>query len=83
MKIGILGTGSVGDTTGSRLIELGHEVMMGSRTINNEKALGFVQKQNNRASNGTFADAAQFGEIVFNCIKGERTIEAYNWREAV
>ena len=34
MKIGILGTGTVGDTIGSRLVELGHEVMMGSRTSN-------------------------------------------------
>ena len=43
MKIGILGTGSVGDTIGSRLIELGHEVKMGSRTNNNEKVFTLAQ----------------------------------------
>jgi predicted dinucleotide-binding enzyme len=37
MKIGVLGTGMVGDTIGSKLIELGHPVMMGSRAANNEK----------------------------------------------
>ena len=37
MKIAVLGTGNVGNTIGSRLIEAGHEVMMGSRTRENEK----------------------------------------------
>lgn len=31
MQIAVLGTGNVGDTIGSKLIELGHAVMMGSR----------------------------------------------------
>jgi hypothetical protein len=38
MKIAVLGTGMVGDAIASKLIQLGHEVMMGSRTANNEKA---------------------------------------------
>jgi predicted dinucleotide-binding enzyme len=76
MKIAVLGTGNVGDTIGSKLLELGHEVMMGSRTINNEKALAFVAKSNGKASNGTFADAASFAEIIFNCTKGEVSLDA-------
>ncbi len=76
MKIAVFGTGTVGDTIGSKLVELGHEVMMGSRTANNEKALAFVSKHNNGASAGTFADAAAFGEIVFNCTSGSGSIEA-------
>lgn len=36
-KIAVLGTGNVGDTIGSKLIELGHEVMMGSRTVVREQ----------------------------------------------
>jgi 8-hydroxy-5-deazaflavin:NADPH oxidoreductase len=35
MKIGVLGTGVVGSTIASKLIVLGHEVMMGSRTADN------------------------------------------------
>lgn len=81
MKNGILGTGSVGDTIGSRLIELGHEVMMGSRNKDNEKALAFVEKHNGKATNGTFADAAKFGEIIFNCVKGEKVLEALKLTE--
>ena len=39
MKYGVLGTGDVAKTIATKLIELGHEVMMGSRTANNEKAI--------------------------------------------
>ena len=77
MKIGILGTGIVGQTIGSALTQLGHEVKIGSRTKTNEKALAFVEKhKENNASNGTFEDAADFGDIVFNCTKGENSLEA-------
>jgi len=76
MKIAVFGTGMVGDTIGSRLIELGHQVMMGSRTAKNEKALAFVTKHKSNASAGTYADAAKFGEIIINCTKGDCSIEA-------
>lgn len=76
MKIAVLGTGMVGDTIGSRLIALGHEVMMGSRSATNEKALAFAAKHKSCAFTGTFTEAAAFGEIIFNCTKGENTIDA-------
>lgn len=77
MKIGILGTGAVGETIGSKLITLGHEVKMGSRSATNEKALAFVAKHpGGKASAGTFAEAATFGELIFNCTKGDASIEA-------
>lgn len=76
MKIAVLGTGMVGDTIGSRLVELGHEVKMGSRTADNEKARAFVAKHQAGASAGTFADAAAFGEIIFNCTAGAGSVEA-------
>lgn len=75
MKIGILGTGMVGNTIGSRLIELGHHVMMGSRTNNNEKMLAWVDKSGDNALGGTFADAAAYGEILFNCTPGTASME--------
>ena len=76
MKIAVLGTGMVGEAIGSRLIELGHEVRMGSRTADNEKAKAFVAKENGKASAGTFADVAAFGEIIFNCTAGAASVEA-------
>jgi 8-hydroxy-5-deazaflavin:NADPH oxidoreductase len=76
MKVAVLGTGMVGSTIGSKLIELGHQVMMGSRTADNEKAVAFVAQSNGKATTGTFADAAAFGEIIFNCTSGGASIEA-------
>jgi len=76
MKIAVLGTGAVGNTIASKLVELGHQVMMGSRTNDNEKVKAFVAKHNTKASAGTFADAAAFGEMVFNCTAGVASLEA-------
>ncbi len=76
MKIGILGTGMVGNTIGSKLVQLGHDVKMGSRTANNEKAAEWVKKRGSKASQGTFADAAAHCEIVFNCTSGSVSLDA-------
>ena len=75
-NIAILGTGMVGEVLGTKLVSLGHKVMMGSRTDNNEKAVAWKNKNGALASNGTFADAAAFGEIVFNCTSGKVSLEA-------
>ena len=71
MKIGVLGTGTVGTTIATKLVELGHEVKLGSRTADNPKSAEWAKGAGAKASQGTFADAAAFGEIVFNCTKGE------------
>lgn len=76
MRIGVLGTGMVGKTIGSKLVALGHDVKLGSRTANNEKALAWAKDAGPRASVGTFQDAARFGELVFNCTLGAATLDA-------
>jgi predicted dinucleotide-binding enzyme len=76
MKVAVLGTGVVGQTIGSKLIELGYEVKMGSRTADNEKGQEFVKNNNGNASAGTFADAATFGDILFNCTSGMGSMAA-------
>jgi predicted dinucleotide-binding enzyme len=76
MNIGILGTGVVGQTIGARLTQLDHDVMLGSRSAANEKAAKWVSENAPRATQGTFADAAQFGDIVFNCTSGQVSLEA-------
>ncbi len=75
-NISIIGTGMVGDSLGTKLVSLGHKVMMGSRTANNEKAVAWATRNGGNASKGTFADAAAFGEIVFNCTSGKFSLEA-------
>jgi predicted dinucleotide-binding enzyme len=64
MKIGILGTGDVGRSLGTGFIALGHQVRIGARTAGHEKAMEWVGEAGANASQGTFADAADFGEIV-------------------
>ena len=75
MKIGVLGTGTVGQTIATKLVDLGHDVKMGSRSASNTKAAEWSAKAEN-ASHGTFADAAEFGEIVFNCTNGMGSLDA-------
>jgi predicted dinucleotide-binding enzyme len=79
MKIGVLGTGMVGEAIGTKLLELGHEVKMGSRSANNEKAAAWMNKNPalvDFASHGTFVEAAAFGVLVFNCTSGKASLEA-------
>ena len=78
MKIAVLGTGMVGQTIGSKLVQLGHEVMMGSRDADNPKAVMWAKKEeaNRHAIFGTFANAAAFGEIIFNCTLGTASLSA-------
>ena len=76
MNIAVLGTGIVGQTIGSKLTELGHNVRIGSRSANNEKAVAWAKQAGDHASHGTFGDAAQFGEIIFNCTNGSGALDA-------
>lgn len=76
MKIAVLGTGTVGQVIASKLVSLGHEVMMGSRTAGNEKAVAWVAQAGKGAAEGTFAQAATFGELVFNCTAGTGSLDA-------
>jgi predicted dinucleotide-binding enzyme len=66
----------VGQAIGTRLVELGHEACMGSRDARNAKAQQWVLRAGPGASNGTFAEAAAFGEIIFNCTSGDGSIPA-------
>ena len=64
----------VGNAIGTKFIESGYEVRMGSRTPNNEKAMDWASKNGKMASTGTFNDAASFGELIVFCIKGESAL---------
>ncbi len=61
MRVCVLGTGMVGEGIATKLAQLGHEVCMGSRDANNEKAAAWAAGAGDAARHGTFADAAGFG----------------------
>jgi predicted dinucleotide-binding enzyme len=76
MRIGVLGTGTVGQTLAGKLVELGHEVRMGSREAGNENAVEWAREAGEGASEGTFADAAEFGELLLNATGGKVCLQA-------
>ena len=75
MKVGVLGTGVVGESIASALAGRDNFVMMGSRTANNEKAAAWAKKAGKYASIGTFNDAVVFGDIIFICLSGEYALD--------
>ncbi len=74
MKIGILGSGNVAQSLGTGLVQQGHEVKLGTRDA--EKLNEWLTKTGSKASVGSFADAAKFGEAVFICTLGIGTENA-------
>jgi predicted dinucleotide-binding enzyme len=86
MKIGILGTGMVGQALAGKLSELGHDVVVGTRdvtaTLANTKpnAMGLPpysiwQKQHPKVRLATFAEAAAHGSVLFNCTSGTAVLD--------
>ncbi|MGA5898827.1 NADPH-dependent F420 reductase [Streptomyces venetus] len=76
MRYAVLGTGQVGRTLGGRLVELGHEVRLGSRTRDNPAAVEWAAAAGAGAGAGTFAEAAAFGEVVVNAVGGRVALAA-------
>jgi 8-hydroxy-5-deazaflavin:NADPH oxidoreductase len=77
MQIGILGSGITALTIGSKLVQLGHEVMLGSREEANPASVVWAKEEKSQhALYGTFMNAAKFGEILFNCTLGSSSLEA-------
>ena len=68
MKIGILGSGVVGQTLASGFIKHGHQVKIG--TSNSSKLKDWLKSAGVSASVGTFEEAAIFGDIVVLAVKG-------------
>jgi predicted dinucleotide-binding enzyme len=66
----------VGSAIATRLVEAGHEVRMGAREAGNEKSRKWAQGAGPKASQGTFADTAAFGDIVFSATLGEAAVDA-------
>jgi hypothetical protein len=63
MKVGILGSGSVGKTLGAAFAALGHEVTMGSREPERDDVKEWRKTAGGKTKSGTFAEAAKFGDL--------------------
>jgi predicted dinucleotide-binding enzyme len=87
MKIGIFGTGVVGQTLAGSLLLQGHDVMVGTRDPSdtqqrapaaNARGRSFADWQSEHASVrlGTFAETARFGEVLVNATSGGGALAA-------
>jgi predicted dinucleotide-binding enzyme len=87
MKIGILGTGVVGQNIAEKLTQLNHQVMIGTRNKENTLAKTgkdnfgrppFSEwiKNNPKIKFGIYSEAAAFGEFIVNATNGAGTMQA-------
>ena len=86
MRVGVLGTGVVGQTLAAKISSLGQEVMMGTRDVQaalartdagwGAKVLSEWTAEHPHVKLGTFADAATHGETVFNATAGMASLDA-------
>jgi predicted dinucleotide-binding enzyme len=86
MKIGVLGTGIVGQAIGGKLASTGHEVMIGTRDVDEAlvrteaprpgvQAFGEWHQANPQVGVGTFAQAVAHGEVVVNATAGTASLD--------
>ena len=83
MKIGILGSGVVAQTLGAKLIELGHDVVLGTRDpakLDEKKNMCGTLREwlaaNAKGKVVTFRDAAAHGDLLINATHGQASVDA-------
>lgn len=87
MRVGIIGSGVVGQNLAAGFAAKGHEVVIGTRDPkaslaktgkdrNGMPELGAWAKANPKVKVATFADAAKHGEVCVLAVHGEHTAEA-------
>ena len=87
MRLGILGTGTVGKTIAARLAGLEHDVMVGTRNPEETASrtepdpygnppFSAWQEEHPEVKLGTFAQAAAHGEMIVNATAGAVSLEA-------
>ena len=83
MRIGVLGSGVVGQTVGAKLAERGEDVVLGTRSpdrLGEKRGMGaslseWVERVKT-ARIATFAEAAAHGEVVINATSGSGALDA-------
>jgi predicted dinucleotide-binding enzyme len=84
MKVGIIGSGVVAQTLGAKLIELGHDVVLGTRDpgkLDDKRGMGatlreWIAKTDRKGKVATFQEAATHGDLLINATQGQASVEA-------
>lgn len=75
-KIGILGSGTVGQTLANGFLKYGYQVMIGTRDTS--KLSDWKNNAGQNAFVGSFAETALFGEMIVLAVKGNAAKDALN-----
>ena len=73
-KVGVIGSGMVGESLANGFLKHGYEVMRGSRDVS--KLSAWKEKAGAKAQTGNFEDTARFGEVIVLAVKGNAAEEA-------
>lgn len=87
LRVGVLGTGAVGRAIAGKLLDLGHEVVIGTRDVRKTMAhsepdfmgnppFSVWHKAHDQARLATFSEAATHGELIVNATSGAASIDA-------
>ncbi len=75
MKIGILGSGRVGQTLGTGFAANGHDVMIGTREPSKPELRQWLKSANGHGAVGTFAEAAAHGDLLVLATAGKAALD--------
>jgi predicted dinucleotide-binding enzyme len=90
MKIGVIGSGIVAQTLAAKLIELGHDVAIGTRDptkLDEKKNMtgslrDWLGQVKNKGKVLSFKEAALHGELLINATHGQTSVEALQMADA-
>lgn len=74
IKIGVLGSGDVGQALGKGFVARGHDVKLASRNPKAEALTTWLSRVEGKASTGTYEEAARHGEVLVLATPG-RAVE--------
>jgi hypothetical protein len=75
MKVGVIGSGQVGQVLAKAFLSEGHQVMMGTRDTSKKEVVKWV-KENPPGQAGSFSETARFGELLVLATLGSAAEEA-------
>ena len=75
MKIGVIGSGIVGQVLATAFLKEGYEVMLGTRNTSKEEVVKW-KNENTSGKTGNLSDTAKFGELLVLAVAGSVAEEA-------
>ncbi len=76
MRVGVLGSGQVGQVLARAFADRGHDVMLGSRDPRKEEVAAWLAGKGEGIAGGTFAETASHGDLLVLAVLGAAVEEA-------